>query len=74
MRLLTDAVRGEYSDRVMAKHSDLRLYTLTLKSFEDFQTKVTYCRKGGDVAVVIINTFVISAMILSCHHRHQLIK
>lgn len=40
VRHLTDTVRGEYRDRLMVKHVNLRLYTLVLKTFEDFQVKV----------------------------------
>jgi interferon-induced GTP-binding protein Mx1 len=40
VRHLTDTVRGEYRDRIMVKHANLRLYTLVLKTFEDFQIKV----------------------------------
>lgn len=40
MRHLTDGVRGEYRDRLMIKHADLRLYTRVLASFDSFQLKV----------------------------------
>ena len=40
VRHLTDSVRGEYRDRVMVRHADLRLYTLALKVFESFQILV----------------------------------
>jgi interferon-induced GTP-binding protein Mx1 len=40
LRHLTDAVRGEYKDRIMVQNPELRLYTLALKSFEDFQARI----------------------------------
>jgi len=40
VRHLTDSVRGEYRDRIMVRHADLRLYTLALQMFEGFQTRV----------------------------------
>ena len=40
VRHLTDSVRGEYRDRVMVRHADLRLYTLALQVFEGFQARV----------------------------------
>lgn len=41
IRHLRDAIRGEYRDRIMVRHNDLRMYTSALKSFEDFQYKVS---------------------------------
>lgn len=41
VRHLTDSVRGEYRDRIMVRHADLRLYTLVLKVFENFQGDIS---------------------------------
>jgi len=40
VRHLTDAIRGEYSGRVLVKHASLRLFTKVLKKFDQFKAKV----------------------------------
>jgi hypothetical protein len=37
---LTSVVQGEYRDRVIVVHPQLRLYTRALGVFEDFKAKV----------------------------------
>jgi hypothetical protein len=40
VRHLTSVVQGEYRDRVIVVHPQLRLYTRALGVFEDFKAKV----------------------------------
>ncbi len=40
MRHLTDCIRGEYRDRIMVRHAELRMYTVVMQKFEDFQFTV----------------------------------
>lgn len=40
LRYLTDCIRGEYWDRVLVRHPELRMYNTVLKKFEFFQAQV----------------------------------
>lgn len=40
VRHLIDSIRGEYRDRVMVRNADLRMYTIVLGKFEEFQLKI----------------------------------
>lgn len=40
VRHLTDGIRGEYRDRLFVRNSDLRLFTIVLRVFEEFKQKV----------------------------------
>lgn len=41
LRYLTDCIRGEYWDRVLVRHPELRMYNTVLKKFEFFQAQVS---------------------------------
>lgn len=40
LRYLTDCIRGEYWDRVLVRHPELRMYNTVVKKFEIFQAQV----------------------------------
>ena len=40
LRYLTDCIRGEYWDRVLVRHPELRMYNTIVKKFEIFQGQV----------------------------------
>jgi hypothetical protein len=40
LRYLSDCIRGEYWDRVLVRHPELRMYNTILKKFEIFQAQV----------------------------------
>jgi interferon-induced GTP-binding protein Mx1 len=42
VRHLNDCIRGEYRDRLMVRHAELRLYTLAMKKFLEFQGTVGF--------------------------------
>ena len=42
MRYLTDCIRGEYWDRVLVRHPELRMYNTVVKKFEFFQAQVRF--------------------------------
>lgn len=41
VRHLGDSIRGEYRDRIMVRNADLRMYTLVMKKFVQFQGTVS---------------------------------
>jgi hypothetical protein len=41
VRHLTDSIRGEYRDRVMVRNAELRMYTIIMTKFTEFQAKVS---------------------------------
>jgi hypothetical protein len=41
VRHLTDCIRGEYRDRIMVRHAELRMYTIVMRRFEEFQHSVS---------------------------------
>jgi len=41
VRHLGDSIRGEYRDRIMVRNAELRMYTLVMKKFVDFQSMVS---------------------------------
>jgi hypothetical protein len=40
LRYLSDCIRGEYWDRVLVRHPELRMYNTVVKKFEIFQAQV----------------------------------
>lgn len=40
VRHLSDCIRGEYRDRIMVRHTELRMFTIALGKFEEFKTAV----------------------------------
>jgi hypothetical protein len=41
IRHLADSIRGEYRERVMVRHAQLRLFSRALSEFEGFQATVS---------------------------------
>jgi hypothetical protein len=42
LRYLSDCIRGEYWDRVLVRHPELRMYNTVVKKFEIFQAQVRH--------------------------------
>ena len=40
VRHLSDSIRGEYRDRIMVRNAELRMYTIIMTKFMEFQLKV----------------------------------
>ncbi|RYH16363.1 hypothetical protein EON65_30215 [archaeon] len=41
IRHLNDSIRGEYRERILVRHAELRMYNQIMKKFEEFQTIVS---------------------------------